>query len=121
MTEPEILGRLVRDPERRERYTLLYLDGTVSNRFHGDDTRAEVAAILDRFGLKLRDDDTVVRAARFRESPRAALMDPGSSSARRSMVPTDTKAYRRNWEVCRTSRLSPTAGQRQVAHSHQTH
>lgn len=67
MSEPEILGRLVRDPARPKRYTLIYPDGTVSNRFHRDDTRADVAAILDRHGLELRDDDTVIRAARFRE------------------------------------------------------
>ncbi len=57
-----IVGRLGRTLERPERLALIYPDGTVSNWFAWDETREEIAVVLARAGLILRDDDTVERA-----------------------------------------------------------
>jgi hypothetical protein len=57
-----IIGRLGRHSDRRERLALLRPDGTVSGWFARDATREEIVAALAKSGLVLRDDDTVTRA-----------------------------------------------------------
>jgi hypothetical protein len=59
-----IIARLVRTPDRPERLALIKPDGRVSNWFAYDDTREDIAAVLAKAGLTLRDDDTVVRRSR---------------------------------------------------------
>lgn len=57
----EIIGRLERTTQRPERLALVRLDGSVSSWFARDMQRDDVATVLARHGLALRDDDSVVR------------------------------------------------------------
>jgi hypothetical protein len=57
-----VVGRLVRRPERPERFALVHADGRLSNWFGIDETRLQIRDVLRRNGLELRDDGSVVRA-----------------------------------------------------------
>jgi hypothetical protein len=58
----DIVARLGRASDRPERLALLRSDGTVSCWFARNETREEIAAVLAKSGLVLRDDDTVTQA-----------------------------------------------------------
>ena len=51
--------RIARTADHPERWTLLFPDGSVSNRFARDESRTDVALILANAGMTLGDDNTV--------------------------------------------------------------
>jgi hypothetical protein len=62
MGEPQIIARVGRSPDRPERLALFHPNGSVSTWFARDETREDIAAVLLKGGMVLRDDDTVVKA-----------------------------------------------------------
>jgi hypothetical protein len=57
------VGILASDPKRSGRWTLFDMIGTEYARFAQDQTREQIAEMLTKHGMLLRDDDIVVRVA----------------------------------------------------------
>lgn len=59
--DPEIVGTLGTHPRYPGRLAILHPDGALSNTFGLGETRDEVATLLRRLGMELRDDNSIIR------------------------------------------------------------